>query len=219
MCNVVKKWNYSMWRTRPSPPVTAKAPSANTLLPLPCPLSRHAGTCGRDISRLPHLVHLLHSYLRTQFCQRIILLISLCAVGARLPALCYTRAHLRRKGRRLQKKSRPPDNNVFKLLVLDRQWDLAPLPSPPQSSSPNQGPINLPPSEASNSSRSSILSCLGSVKRWGIGRRSTSTGPSDAPEGKRDATPRAAASRDHHPAFGFFGLRRARLIRHQAAQH
>ncbi|KAF8490132.1 hypothetical protein F5888DRAFT_1808270 [Russula emetica] len=83
--------------------------------------------------------------------------------------------------RRLRKKSRPPDNNVFEL--LDRRRDIAPLPSPPQPSSPNQAPIDLPPSEASNSSKSSILSRLGSVKRT-----------------ERDATPRAAASRARSPS-------------------
>ena len=36
---------------------------------------------------------------------------------------------------------------------------------------------------------------LGPVKRWGVGKRSTSPGPSDAPEGERDAMPCAAASR------------------------
>ena len=103
--------------------------------------------------------------------------------------------------RRLRKKSRPPDNNVFEL--LDRRRDIAPLPSPPQPSSPNQGPVDLPPSEASNSSRSSILSRLGSVKRWGVRKRFTSPGPGDAPDGEqaeRDATPRAAASRARSPS-------------------
>jgi hypothetical protein len=103
--------------------------------------------------------------------------------------------------RRLRKKSRPPDNNVFEL--LDRRRDIAPLPSPPQPSSPNQAPIDLPPSETSNSSRSSILSRLGSVKRWGARKRFTSPGPSDPPEGEqaeRDATPRAAASRARSPS-------------------
>jgi hypothetical protein len=103
--------------------------------------------------------------------------------------------------RRLRKKSRPPDNNVFEL--LDRRQDIAPLPSPPQPSSPNQGPIDLPPSEASNSSKSSILSRLGSVKKWGVRKRFTSPGPGDAPEGEqaeRDATPRAAASRARSPS-------------------
>jgi hypothetical protein len=103
--------------------------------------------------------------------------------------------------RRLRKKSRPPDNNVFEL--LDRRRDIAPLPSPPQPSSPNQAPIDLPPSEASNSSRSSILSRLGSVKRWGVRKRFTSPGPASPPEGEqaeRDATPRAAASRARSPS-------------------
>ena len=103
--------------------------------------------------------------------------------------------------RRLRKKSRPPDNNVFEL--LDRRRDIAPLPSPPQPSSPNQGPIDLPASEASNSSRSSILSRLGSVKRWGVRKRFTSPGPGGSPEGEqaeRDATPRAAASRARSPS-------------------
>ena len=103
--------------------------------------------------------------------------------------------------RRLRKKSRPPDNNVFEL--LDRRRDIAPLPSPPQPSSPNQGPVDLPPSEASNSSRSSILSRLGSVKKWGVRKRFTSPGPGDVPEGEQaetDATPRAAASRARSPS-------------------
>ena len=43
-----------------------------------------------------------------------------------------------REHRRLRKKSRPSDNNVFEL--LERQQDIAPLSSPPQSSSPSPGP-------------------------------------------------------------------------------
>src|SRR6266403_596270 len=104
--------------------------------------------------------------------------------------------------RRLRKKSRPPDNNVFEL--LDRRQDIASLSSPPQPSSPNEGPVDLPSSEASNnSSRSSILSRLGSVKKWGVRKRFTSPGPGDAPESEQaetDATPRAAASRARSPS-------------------
>lgn len=103
--------------------------------------------------------------------------------------------------RRLRKKSRPPDNNVFEM--LDRRQDIAPLPSPPQPSSPNQGPVDLLPSETSSSSRSSILSRLGSVKKWGVRKRLTSPGPSDAPDSAQaetDATPRAAASRARSPS-------------------
>ena len=102
--------------------------------------------------------------------------------------------------RRLRKKSRPPDSNVFEM--LDRRQDIAPLPSPPQPSSPNQGHLDLPPSETSSSSRSSILSRLGSVKKWGVRKRVTSPGPGD-PEGaqtEKDATPRAAASRARSPS-------------------
>ena len=106
-----------------------------------------------------------------------------------------------RERRRLRKKSRPPDNNVFEL--LDRQQDLAPLPSPPQPSSPSPGPADLPPSETSNSSRSSILSRIGSVKRWGVRKRFTSPGPSDPAEdlkAERDATPRATGFQPQSPS-------------------
>ena len=113
-----------------------------------------------------------------------------------------------RERRRLRKKSRPPDNNVFEL--LDRQQDVAPLPSPPQPSSPSPGPTDLPPSETSNSSRSSILSRIGSVKRWGVRKRFTSPGPSDTTEdvkAERDATPRASGfqprSRSQTPSWFF----------------
>jgi hypothetical protein len=103
--------------------------------------------------------------------------------------------------RRLRKKSRPPDHNVFEL--LDKQQDIAPLPSPPQPSSPTPGPVDLPPSETSSSSKSSILSRIGSVKRWGVRKRFTSPGPSDPSEGvqaERDATPRAAAFQPQSPS-------------------
>ncbi|KAI0295605.1 hypothetical protein B0F90DRAFT_1820436 [Multifurca ochricompacta] len=97
--------------------------------------------------------------------------------------------------RRLRKKSRPPDNNVFEL--LDRQQDIIPLPSPPQPSSPNPPAVELPPSETFNSSRTSILSRIGSVKKWGVRRRRTSPGPGDNPasaQPSRDSTPRPATS-------------------------
>jgi hypothetical protein len=103
--------------------------------------------------------------------------------------------------RRLRKKSRPPDNDLFEL--LERRQETPPLPSSPQSSSPLQGPANLPPSESSNSSRPSILSRLGSVKRWGVRKRFASPGPSDATDGalsERDATPRAAALQAQTPS-------------------
>ena len=98
--------------------------------------------------------------------------------------------------RRLRKKSRPPDNNVFEL--LDREPASTPLPSPPQPSTPNAAPADLSPSESS-ANRSSILSRIGSVKRWGARkRRTTSPGPSDAVAASeqlgKDATPRAATS-------------------------
>ena len=105
-----------------------------------------------------------------------------------------------RARRRLRKKSRPPDNNVFEL--LDRQQDTAPLPSPPHPSSPNPEVIDLPPSETFNSSRTSILSRIGSVTRWGVRKRRTSP-PSHAVESaedRRDATPRAAASQATSPS-------------------
>ncbi|KAH9058092.1 hypothetical protein EDB87DRAFT_1628206 [Lactarius vividus] len=105
--------------------------------------------------------------------------------------------------RRLRKKSRPPDNNVFEL--LDREQDSTPLPSPPQPTTPNPAPADLLPSESSNNNpRSSILSRIGSVKRWGARKRLTSPGPGDAvaadEEPARDATPRAAASQSQAPS-------------------
>jgi hypothetical protein len=102
--------------------------------------------------------------------------------------------------RRLRKKSRPPDNNVFEL--LDRAHDSVPLPSPPQPTTPNSASAELPPSESNP--RSSILSRIGSVKRWGARKRLTSPGPSDALDAGeqpgRDATPRAAASQSQTPS-------------------
>ena len=105
--------------------------------------------------------------------------------------------------RRLRKKSRPPDNNVFEL--LDREQDPTPLPSPPQPTTPNPAPADLPPSESSsNNPRSSILSRIGSVKRWGVRKRLTSPGPSDVvaadEQPGRDATPRAAAPQSQTPS-------------------
>ncbi|KAI0247749.1 hypothetical protein BJV78DRAFT_896701 [Lactifluus subvellereus] len=103
--------------------------------------------------------------------------------------------------RRLRKKSRPPDSNVFEL--LDRQQVTSPLPSPPQPSSPNPEAIDLPSSETSNSSRTSILSRIGSVTRWGVRKRRTSPSPGHADESAeagRDATPRAAASQATSPS-------------------
>ena len=105
--------------------------------------------------------------------------------------------------RRLRKKSRPPDNNVFEL--LDREQNSTPLPSPPQPTTPNQAPADLSPSESSNNNpRSSILSRIGSVKRWGVRKRRTSPSPSDAvaagEQSGKDATPRAAASQSQTPS-------------------
>jgi len=103
--------------------------------------------------------------------------------------------------RRLRKKSRPPDDNVFEL--LDMQHDTPSL-SPPQPSSPVPAPVDLPSSEISGSSKSSILSRLGSVKKWGVRKRLTSPGPSGAAEGvqaERDATPRAATSQSQSPSL------------------
>jgi hypothetical protein len=99
-----------------------------------------------------------------------------------------------RPRRRLRKKSRPPDNNVFEL--LDRRQHSAPLPSPPQSSSPNLEAIDLPASDSSNPSRTSILSRIGSVTRWGVRKRHTSRSTADPVESidGRDATPRPAAA-------------------------
>jgi hypothetical protein len=109
--------------------------------------------------------------------------------------------------RRLRKKSRPPDNNVFEL--LDRELASTPLPSPPQPSTPNPAPSDLSPSESSNNNRSSILSRIGSVKRWSVRkRRTTSPGPSDAvavsEQLGKDATPRAAASQTPRTPSWFF---------------
>ncbi|KAF8264574.1 hypothetical protein EI94DRAFT_1738197 [Lactarius quietus] len=102
--------------------------------------------------------------------------------------------------RRLRKKSRPPDNNVFEL--LDREPASTPLPSSPQPTTPNMSPADLSPAESSNNNpRSSILSRIGSVKRWSVRKRRTSPGPSDAGQlPSRDATPRAAASQSQTPS-------------------
>jgi hypothetical protein len=113
---------------------------------------------------------------------------------------------------------------TMSLRLLDRRQDIAPLPSPPQSSSPNQGPVDIPPSfrifqlfQIFHLVTSRVCQEGGvSVKRF------TSPGPSDAAEGaqaERDATPRAAASRARSPSrtpSWFFRSSRARLIRRQA---
>jgi hypothetical protein len=109
-------------------------------------------------------------------------------------AVLPTNSPPQRPRRRLRKKSRPPDNNLFEL--LDRRQHSAPLPSPPQSSSPNLEPIDLPVSDSSNPSRTSILSRIGSVTRWGARKRRTSPSTADPVESidGRDATPRPAAT-------------------------
>ncbi|KAI0259439.1 hypothetical protein BC834DRAFT_974247 [Gloeopeniophorella convolvens] len=103
--------------------------------------------------------------------------------------------------RRLRKKSRPPDNNVFEL--LDRRQDVPSLPSPPQPSSPDPVPVELPSTEVPNPTRTPLLSRIGSVKKWGTRKKRASTGPADViatTQGGQDATPRASTSQTQSPS-------------------
>ncbi|TFY75545.1 hypothetical protein EWM64_g8467 [Hericium alpestre] len=99
---------------------------------------------------------------------------------------------IHKERRRLRKKSRPPEDNVFEL--LDRSRDERPPPpapppqdSPPQPASPDQ----------SMSTKTPLLSRIGSVKKWGARKKRASTGPAEVLlnelDGNKDATPRPAS--------------------------
>ncbi|KZV64004.1 hypothetical protein PENSPDRAFT_691132 [Peniophora sp. CONT] len=100
-----------------------------------------------------------------------------------------------RERRRLRKKSRPADANVFEL--LERTEEV--MPSPPRPSPP-QLPQPLPPQQPeSTPARPALLTRgIGSVKKWGARRKRMSTGPSDVIE--NEATPRASTSQQHRSA-------------------
>ena len=213
-------------RTRPSPPVLAGVPSANTLLPLPCPLSRFrwkpwerhfpapppcpfSPFLPPDASLSTHIPH-LH--------------ISLCAVGTRPPALCYNRARLRRKGAGAYERSRVhlttpslscltgdgillPYPRHLNRPHQTRHLSIFLLPKPPTLP-------DLPSCHVSGRSRGGAsvrdLPALAPPILLRVSR----------PKGTRHPAPPPPAL-DHHPALqvGFFALRRARLIRLQAVHH
>ncbi|KAI0047085.1 hypothetical protein FA95DRAFT_1559429 [Auriscalpium vulgare] len=99
---------------------------------------------------------------------------------------------IHRERRRLRKKSRPPDQNLFEL--LDRE----PLPSPPPPTSPLPVPVDLPPVDPAASTKTPLLSRIGSVKKWGARKKRASTGPAEViADESKEATPRASTSNSH----------------------
>jgi len=210
-------------RTRPSPPILAKTPSANALLPLPCPLSRSRWNlwerhfpapppCPSSPFLPPDAIlstHIPHLH------------ISLCAAGTRLPALCYTRAHLHRKGVGAYERSRVHLTTTSSSCLTDNGIL---LPYPPHLNRPHQTKdpsiflLPKPPTLLD------LPSChVSGLSRGGASVRDS---PALAPatllrvKGTRHPVP-LPLGLGHHPALqvGFFGLRRARLIRLQAAHH
>ncbi|VDC05287.1 unnamed protein product [Peniophora sp. CBMAI 1063] len=102
---------------------------------------------------------------------------------------------VQRERRRLRKKSRPTDNNVFEL--LERTQDIPEdIPSPPRPSPPDLPPALPPqPPEQTPAKPALLTRGIGSVKKWGARRKRMSTGPSDVIE--NEATPRASTSQQH----------------------
>ncbi|KAI0058156.1 hypothetical protein BV25DRAFT_1296420 [Artomyces pyxidatus] len=102
---------------------------------------------------------------------------------------------IHRERRRLRKKSRPPDHNVFELI------DRTSLPSPPPPPSPDPVLQELPPAEPT---KTPLLSRIGSVKKWGARKKRVSTGPAevllDEMDSSKDVTPRASTSHSHSPS-------------------
>jgi hypothetical protein len=213
-------------RTRPSPPVLAEALSANTLLPLPCPLSRFRwNPWERHFLAPPPCPFSPFLPPDTSLSTRIPHLhISLCAAGTRPPALCYTRARLPRKGAGAYERSRV---HLTTTSLSCLTGDGISLPYPRLLNRPHQTrhlSIFLPPKPPT---LPDLPSCH--VSGLSSGGASVRDLPALAPpmllrvnrpKGTRRPAP-PPLGLDHHPALqvGFFGLRRARLIRLQAAHH
>ncbi|KAI0319099.1 hypothetical protein OF83DRAFT_1170502 [Amylostereum chailletii] len=109
---------------------------------------------------------------------------------------------IHRERRRLRKKSRPPDTNVFEL--LERTRDIPEIPTPPTPPDP-QPDTSL--ADTSMSTKTPLLSRIGSVKKWRAGRKRMSTGPAEViqqEDTSKEATPRASNSNSlqHHPQQG-----------------
>lgn len=99
---------------------------------------------------------------------------------------------IHKERRRLRKKSRPPDHNLFEL--LDRDRDSIQAPSPPQSL-PTEYPATPPEHSVP---KGPLLSRIGSVKKWGVRRKRASTDPTDVMLNEIDSTPRPSSSTSNH---------------------
>ncbi|KAI0033020.1 hypothetical protein K488DRAFT_70197 [Vararia minispora EC-137] len=95
---------------------------------------------------------------------------------------------VQRERRRLRKKSRPSDTTVFEL--LERNTDLPEIPSPPAQPPPELPPVSTPPENGQT--RSTILTRVGSLKKWGGRKKRSSTSATEVME--TEATPRASTS-------------------------
>ncbi|KAA1478798.1 hypothetical protein DENSPDRAFT_934411 [Dentipellis sp. KUC8613] len=102
---------------------------------------------------------------------------------------------IHKERRRLRKKSRPPDSNVFELLDRSRDEQSAPAPLASTSHDPPAPP--LPSPDQSPPTKTPLLSRIGSVKRWGGRKKRSSTSPADIVlnemDANKDATPRPAS--------------------------
>ena len=148
-------------RTRPSLPLHILVRSlSSSLLPVPAPAPASPPTVFPTISRrgIPWLSNHVGFFCapRTRLGYALVNGVSPLAWRSAPLAMLPPSPPAQGGSRRLWKKSRPPDNNVFEL--LDREPASTSLPSPPQPSTPNPVPADLSPSESSANCSSNFVS-------------------------------------------------------------